>query len=143
MSIKKHVKTHNLQLLADIRALMKQNKSSEQIMSLLHIPLRSYRRYTSKIYKQNQKAWYSLVRDELETELLALRFSFNETFTIAREIALDPSNKVEERLQALTVKDQSRLNLIQLLTEGIELQKEHEVKYHKVGQDRLMMQPHP
>jgi hypothetical protein len=59
-------------------------------MNLLKIPLRSYRRYTSTINKQNQKAWYSLVKYELATELIKLRSSLEESYQTAKELCTKP-----------------------------------------------------
>jgi deoxyxylulose-5-phosphate synthase len=134
-----------LRIQKDISNLMQQGKSSQEIMDLLHIPLRSYRRYTAAINKQEKNAWYSLVKNELATELLRLKSSYEESFTKSRELA-NTSSVTTDVLLALEAKDSAMLNIVRLLVEGTELlmkQQQHPVKYHKVGQNTIMMQPHP
>lgn len=129
----------------DISQLMQQGKSSGEIMDILGIPLRTFRRYTAAIHKQNQIAWYSLVRDELATELLRLRASLEESYHIALAMAEDP--ECPNRLEALQQKDDCRLSQVHLIVEGItyfaKVEGQQQPKYHKVGQNKIMMQPHP
>lgn len=130
----------------DISQLMQQGKTSQEIMDLLGIPLRSYRRYTAAIHKQNQKAWYSLVRDELATELLKLRASLEESYHIALTLSKKPGLDTMDVLAALRAKDDSRLSQIQMLVEGLEwinkVEGQVQPKYHKVGQSKMMQQQH-
>lgn len=116
-------------------------------MNTLKIPLRTYRRYTASIHKQNQEIWYSLVRDELCTELLKLRSSLEDTYKIAKELCEKPDLGTGDTLEALQAKDSARLSVVQLLVEGTsylaKVQGQQQPKYHKMGQQNIMMQPHP
>jgi hypothetical protein len=135
-----------LRIQKDISNLMAEGKSSQEIMVLLHIPLRSYRRYTAAIHKQQSKEWNDLVKHEVATELLMLRSSLEETFTKSRELANTPGLCTTDVLAALNSQNSARLSIIQLLCQGTELlieQQQQKPKYHRIGQSKLSMQPHP
>lgn len=126
---------------------MQQGKSSQEIMDLLHIPLRSYRRYTKSIFLQDKEIWYNAVKDEVCTELLNLRNSLEDTYVAALALSKIAGLDTTEVLAALRAKDDSRLSIVQLICEGTELlsnmQQQQQPKYHKVAQSKLAMQPHP
>lgn len=130
-----------LRIQRDIHSLMQQGKSSEDIMSTLKIPLRSYRRYCSTIYKQRKEVWYSITSQQLEHELLRLKDSLEHTYRTALAMSEDP--EYNDRLQALQAKDDARLSIVQLLEEGPEYSKKVEqAKAHK-SQQEIMKQHHP
>ena len=112
---KKKSKVNVLRIEKDIRALLKQRKSSQEIMDILSIPERTFRRYCSRIYNQDQKTWLSITKHQLGSELLRFRSSLEETYDISREMALDP--KCENRIEALNCMNDSRLNIIKILSE--------------------------
>ena len=102
-----------LRIEKDIRALLEQNKSSKEIMDILKIPERTFRRYSSRIYQQDQKIWLSITKHQLSTQLIKLKDSLEETYNIAKDMALDP--KYEDRIGALNCMNDSRLSIVQLL----------------------------
>lgn len=112
---KKKSKVNVLRIEKDIRALLKQRKSSQEIMDILSIPERTFRRYCSRIYNQDQKTWLSITKHQLGSELLRFRSSLEDTYDISREMALDP--KCENRIEALNCMNDSRLNIIKILSE--------------------------
>ena len=112
---KKKSKVNVLRIEQDIRALLEQRKSSQEIMDILSIPERTFRRYCALIYRQDQKTWASITKHQLASSLLKLRSSLEETYDISREMALDP--KCEDRLGALASMNDARLSIIHLLVE--------------------------
>ena len=65
-------KNNILRIQKDISSLMQQGKSSEEIMNLLHIPLRSYRRYTKSIFLQDKEIWHDHVKEGYVQNYLGL-----------------------------------------------------------------------
>ena len=62
-------------------------------MDTLAIPERTFRRYCSKIYEQDQKIWVSITKNELASELLRLRSSLEETYNIAKKMSEDERSR--------------------------------------------------
>ncbi len=60
-------------------------------MALLKIPERTFRDYTARINKKDREVWYSITREELATELLALRSSLLDTYKYCKKKLEDPS----------------------------------------------------
>ena len=110
---KKKSKVNVVRIEKDIRALLEQRKSSQEIMDILSIPERTFRRYCSRIHQEDQNTWLSITKHQLATSLLKLRSSLEETYDISREMALDP--KCEDRLGALASMNDARLSICQLL----------------------------
>jgi Tfp pilus assembly protein PilE len=90
-------------------------------MEILAIPIPTYRRYVQKIHKQNKEAWLSLTRNEYENELLKLRESLEDTYRKAKEISEQHERDSMEILEACSAKDDARLSIVTLLTEGPEM----------------------
>ena len=109
-------KTKTPRILADIRSLRKQNKSDLEIRNTLGIKLRMWQRYVKRLHDEDKEIWRSLVQNELESELLRLRSSLEDTYRIASDMAEhgDEFNKLE----ACKAKDDARLSIVQLLKEG-------------------------
>lgn len=83
------------------------------------LELRTYQRHIKRIGEEDKAVWYSIIRDELATELLRLRSSLEETYLIAKGLAEDP--QYNNKLEALQAKDDARLSIVHLLTEGPEM----------------------
>jgi len=107
--------------LGDIRKLKDANNTDRQIMEILAIPIPTYRRYVAKIHKQNKEAWLSLTRNEYETELLKLKGSLEDTYNKAKALSEDPKRDPMEILESCSAKDDARLSIVTLLTEGPEM----------------------
>ena len=67
---KKKSKVNVLRIEKDIRALIEQRKSSQEIMDILSIPERTFRRYCSRIYNQDQKTWLSITKHHQQVHFL-------------------------------------------------------------------------
>ena len=118
---KKKSKDNVLRIEKDIRALLEQRKSSQEIMDILSIPERTFRRYCSRIYHEDQKIFLSVTKEQLSSELLRLRSSLEETYKISKDMALDP--KCENRLAALASMNDARLSIVHLLSEYAEFKR--------------------
>jgi hypothetical protein len=110
------IKTKTPRILQDIRSLRKQNKPDEEIRNTLGIKYRMWVRYVKRLHEEDKEIWRSLVSNELESELLRLRSSLEDTYRIASNMAEngDEFNKLE----ACKAKDDARLSIVQLLKEG-------------------------
>lgn len=144
---RKHTKAQVQRILTDIRALMQQNVPDSQIRYALGLELRQYQYFARRINLQNQKIWHDLVKDEVATELLRLRASLEDTYQTALALSKTPDLGTGDLLAVLRAKDTVRLDIVTLLCEGTELlsdmQQKQQPNYHKVGQNKIMMQPHP
>ena len=108
-------------VLYDIRQLKDSNNTDREIMEILAIPIPTYRRYVAKIHKLNKEAWLRLTQNEYETELLKLRESLEDTFRKAKTLSEDHNRDSLEILEACSAKDDARLSIVHLLTEGPEM----------------------
>jgi hypothetical protein len=130
-----HSKDDIERILLDIRQLKAQSNTDNQIMETLSIPLRTYRRYLVRIYKDDKIVWLSLARTQLEPELLRLKESFESTYKRALEL----SNQDDERvLEALYTKDDARMNIVKLLVEGPKYVQEVEGLLNETKKKRKM-----
>ena len=108
-------------VLYDIRQLKDRNNTDRQIMEILGIPIPTYQKYIAKIHKLNKEAWLRLTQNEYETELLKLRESLEDTYRKAKALSEDPNRDPMEVLESCSAKDDARLSIVTLLTEGPEM----------------------
>jgi len=125
-------------ILHDIRQLKDSNNTDREIMDILTIPIYSYRRYCAKIHKQNKEAWLDVTRNEYETELLKLKGSLEHTYATALKISEDIEQDSIDRIAALQSKDDARLSIVHLLTEGPEMIKKVEGLLSETKKQRKM-----
>ena len=115
------------QRLSDIRKLRDANNTDSQIMALLAIEPSTYRKYVHRIHTQDKEAWLLLTSQQYETELLRLKGSLEDTYRITKAMAESIDDKeVLDKLSALEAKDDARLSIVHLLTEGPEMIKKVE-----------------
>ena len=100
----------------DIQKLKSESKTDTEIMEILGLPLPTYRKYNARIHKHNKEIWNQIATTELHTEYLRLKESLEESYHIAREIAQDKDHPF--CLDAIQVKDDARLSIVELLQEG-------------------------
>ena len=105
----------------DIRSLKERNNTDKEIMEILAIPIPTYRRYVAKIHKLNKEAWLSVSMNEYETELLKLKGSLEDTYRKAKALSEDTNRDAMEILESCSAKDDARLSIVHLLTEGPEM----------------------
>ena len=99
----------------DIRSLRDSGRSDIEIGETLGLDLRTYQKYTHIIHLEDQQVWLSITQEQMGTELLRMKQSLEETYKIAKQMALDP--EYEDRLSALQAKDDARLSIVHLLSE--------------------------
>jgi hypothetical protein len=71
----------------DVRQLRAEGKSGDEIMVLLKIPERTYRRYIQRVCEQDKQLWYSIVSETVYTEFLRLKDSFEYTYQVAKKLS--------------------------------------------------------
>ena len=108
-------------VLYDIRQLKDSNNTDKEIMEILAIPIPTYRRYVAKIHKLNKEAWLSVSMNEYESELLKLKGSLEDTYRKAKALSEDTNRDAMEILESCSAKDDARLSIVTLLTEGPEM----------------------
>lgn len=92
--------------------------SEAEIMQLLSIPLRSYKRYIKEIHDQDKEAWLNVTRTQLEPELIKLKTSLEHTYKVMKEDLENKAQTTQDKAIACSAKDDARLSIVQLITEG-------------------------
>ncbi|HEY7109803.1 MAG TPA: hypothetical protein VH415_10265 [Nitrososphaeraceae archaeon] len=75
-------------VLSDIRSLKQQNKSDKEIRDILDLKIRMYQRYVKRIHELDQDIWRKITSTQLETELLRLKQSLEDTYIITENIRI-------------------------------------------------------
>jgi hypothetical protein len=105
-------------VLTDIRSLREQNKSDKEIRDVLGLKVRMYQRYIKRIHEIDEEIWRKIASTQLESELLRLKQSFEDTYIITKRISESEDKPTQEILEALNAKDNARLNIVRLLVDG-------------------------
>ena len=103
--------------MTDIQDLMPKHTDIE-IMSTLHLPTSTYYRYKSKIYKEAKKLWNQICIESLEYRALELKKSLELSVKVNKEIATDPNQSAQDRMEAAELMANAQLNILKLLKEG-------------------------
>jgi hypothetical protein len=129
-------------LIAQIRAFRKLNRTDEEIRAALKLHIRTFQRLNKKIREIDRQLWFSITKHELEPTLLKFMRTLEDIYIRAEKLANADDTDGETVLNALHIMAETRLNQVQLLTEGPELmsdmQRAQQDK-HK-GQNKIMMQ---
>ena len=113
---RKHPTDNQIQRIKkDIRSLRDSGKSDIEIRETLKIEERTFRRYCSRIYQEDQNLWLSITQEQYATELLRLRSCLNNAYNIAKQLSEDSKLECQDRLAALQSMLDSRLSMVQLL----------------------------
>ena len=113
----KRSKEDQLRIMTDIHDLMPKHTDLE-IMSTLHLPCSTYYRYKSKIYKESKKLWNEICTDSLEHRALELKKKLDLCTRVNEEIATDPNQSAQDRMEAAELMANAQLNILKLLKEG-------------------------
>jgi len=113
----KRSKEDELRIMTDIQDLMPKHTDVE-IMSTLHLPTSTYYRYKSRIYKESKKLWNELCIESLEFRALELKKSLELSVKVNKEIATDPNQSAQDRMEAAGLMANAQLNILKLLKEG-------------------------
>lgn len=106
--------------LSDIRRLKNEDRNDSEVREILDIPIRTYQRYIQKYNLENKAIWYSLVRDEMESELLAVRDCMLFCCNYAKRKLQDDSIESSEHLEWIQTLQAARMNLFQTTVDGPE-----------------------
>jgi hypothetical protein len=115
----KRSRQDQLRIMTDIQDLLPKNNDLE-IMSTLGLPTSTYYRYKSKIYKEAKKLWNQICIESLEYRALELKKSLELSFKVNEEIATDPNQSAQNRMQAAELMANAQSNILKLLKEGPE-----------------------
>src|SRR6266498_5319118 len=113
----KRSKEDELRIMTDIQDLMPKHTDVE-IMSTLHLPTSTYYRYKSRIYKEAKKLWNQICIESLEYRALELKKSLELSVKVNEEIATDPNQSAQDRMEAAELMANAQLNILKLLKEG-------------------------
>jgi len=102
----------------DIRSLRDSGKFDTEIREILGLELRTYQKYVRKIHEEDQIVWISLTQDQMAGELIRLKDSLEDSYRTALAMSKDESSDIGDRLEALDLKDQRRLDIVKLLGEA-------------------------
>lgn len=119
----KKSKEHVANIVSKIRQYRKQGLSEDQIKHDLALIDRTYQRYDKIIREQDHEAWLNVTKNELEPELLKLKSSLEDTYKIADDLSKQKVTEenhimITDILEACKAKDDARLSIVQLITEG-------------------------
>jgi hypothetical protein len=106
-----------LKLMNEIRKLLPIRKDYE-IMRILKIPNSTFYRYKSKIYNEDKELWTKAMFEPLESRLLRLYESLQDSFRIYRAIANNEKTKPMDRLKASKKMVDAQYNILRLLKMG-------------------------
>ena len=75
-----------LRIEKDIRTLRDSNKTDAEIRALLGLELRTYQNYLKRIHDEDKEIWHSIASEQIESELLRLKDSLEQTYQKAKEL---------------------------------------------------------
>jgi hypothetical protein len=109
-------------LLLDIRRLRDQDKPDSKIMESLGISLRMYQDYMKRIREEDKIMWDTIIKHELESEILSVRDTMLYCVRYAKE-KLKDKNASADHLEWINTLQGTRINMLKLLVEGPEFLK--------------------
>ena len=113
----KRRKEDQLRLMNEVRKLLPIKKDYE-IMKILGIPNSTFYRYKSKIYKEDKELWSKTVVEPLESRMLKIMGSLEESYRIYRQIASNEKAKPMDRIKASKGMVNAQYNILKLLKTG-------------------------
>jgi hypothetical protein len=106
-----------LKLMNEIRKLLP-IKNDYQIMKILGIPNSTFYRYKSRIYKDDKELFSKIMIESLESRMLKLMRSLEDSSRIFRQIMLDDKAKPMDRIRASKKMVNAQYNILRLLKMG-------------------------
>ena len=113
----KRSKEDQFKLMKEIRKLLS-IKNDYEIMKILGIPNSTFYRYKSKIYKEDKELWSKTVVEPLESRMLKIMGSLEESYRIYRQIASNEKAKPMDRIKASKGMVNAQYNILKLLKTG-------------------------
>jgi hypothetical protein len=115
----KRRKEDQLKLINQIRKLLP-IKMDYEIMKILGIPNSTFYRYKSSIYKEDKELWSKIMIEPLESRMLTIMRSLEDSSRIFRQIMLDDKAKPMDRIRASKRMVNAQYNILKLLKMGPE-----------------------
>jgi hypothetical protein len=113
----KRRKEDQFKLMKEIRELLPAKRNFE-IMKVLRIPNSTFYRYKAKIYNEDIELWSKTVVEPLESRMLKIMGSLEESYRIYRQIAQDEKAKPMDRIRASRKMVDAQYNIMNLLKKG-------------------------
>ena len=113
----KRRKEDQLKLINQIRKLLPINNDYE-IMKIVGIPNSTFYRYKSRIYKEDKELLSKIMIEPLESRMLTIMRSLEDSSRISRQIMLDDKAKPMYRIKASKRMVNAQYNILRLLKMG-------------------------
>ena len=113
----KRRKEDQLKLMNQIRKLLPIRKDYE-IMKILGIPNSTFYRYKSRIYEEDKELLSKIMIEPLESRMLQIMRSLQDSYRIFRQIMLDDKAKPMDRIKASKRMVNAQYNILRLLKMG-------------------------
>jgi hypothetical protein len=107
-------------LLLDIRRLRDQDKTDSEVREILSISLRMYQDYMKRIREEDKIIWDTIIKHELESEILSVRDTMLYCCRYAKEQLKDKNISSSDKLEWINTLQGTRTNMLKLLVEGPE-----------------------
>ena len=113
----KRRKEDQLKLINQIRKLLPINNDYE-IMKIVGIPNSTFYRYKSRIHKEDKELLSKIMIEPLESRMLTIMRSLEDSSRISRQIMLDDKAKPMDRIKASKRMVNAQYNILRLLKMG-------------------------
>jgi hypothetical protein len=107
-------------LLLDVRRLRDQDKTDSEVREILGVGIIMYQEYMQRIHEEDRLAWNEVIKDELESEILAVRNTMLYCCRYAKEQLKDKNVPSSDKLEWINTLQGTRTNMLKLLVEGPE-----------------------
>jgi hypothetical protein len=106
-----------LKLMNEIRKLLP-IKNDYQIMKIFGMPNSTFYRYKSRIYREDKELLSKIMIEPLESRMLTIMKSLEDSSRISRQIMLDDKIKPMDRIKASKRMVNAQYNILRLLKMG-------------------------
>jgi len=113
----KRRKEDQIRLMNEVRKLLP-TKNDYEIMKKLRIANSTFYRYKSKIYKEDKELLSKIMIESLESRMLQLMESLEDSSRISRRIMSDDKAKPMDRIRASKRMVNAQYNILRLLKMG-------------------------
>jgi UDP-glucose 6-dehydrogenase len=107
-------------LLLDIRRLRDQDKTDSEVKEILGVGIRMYQDYMKRIREEDKIMWDTIIKHELESEILSVRGTMLYCVRYAKEQLKDKNTPSADKLEWINTLQGTRTNILKLLVEGPE-----------------------
>jgi hypothetical protein len=93
-------------------------KNDYELMKILGIPNSTFYRYKSRIYKEDKELLSKIMIEPLESRMLQIMKSLEDSSRISRKIMMDDKAKPMDRIKASKRMVNAQYNILRLLKMG-------------------------